>query len=154
MCKYCDQLQHVLIPSPVTACPVCARPLFATDKPHICSRRVLYALIHQNTFANRWNDIQTASTATRPTQLHPSLNSPPPVPHIKPPRDRGNPSVAVLPITPAITRKRPKMITNLALTNYHHTINPDSNTGIASVYHNTSLSSYIVNNDGTLAPIE
>ena len=118
MCEYCDQLKHIVTQSPTKVCPTCAKPLSVTDTSHTCSRCVLYALIYQNTFAHRWNDIQTALTATRHTQLHPSLNSPRPVQHTTPPRDRGKPSVPVVPITTALTRPRPKMIINLALTSH------------------------------------
>ena len=115
MCEYCDQLKHVLTQSPVTACPACARPLSATDTPHTCSSCVLYTLIHQNTFAQRWSDIQTPLTTTRHQQLHPSLNSPPPVKHTTPPSDNGKPSGAILPIPTDITRTQPNMLVNLAL---------------------------------------
>ena len=96
----------------------CAMHLSDTDAPHTCSRCVLYNLINQNTFAQRWNDIQVSLTSTRHQQLHPSLNSPQPVKHTTPPRDMGKPSVNVLPNTTDITRTRPNMQINLALTSH------------------------------------
>ena len=118
MCEYCDQLTHVLTPSPVTACPACTKPLSDTDTPHTCSRCVLYALIHQNTFAQRWSDIQTSHTPIRPQQIHASLNTPQPVKHITPPSDKGKPRVNVLPNTTAVIRTRPNIHLNLALTQH------------------------------------
>ena len=118
MCEYCDQLQRVLTPSPVTACPACARPLSATDKPHTCSRCVLYALIHQNTFAQRWDDIQLMITTPRPQQIHASLNTPQPVTHKAPLPVHENPSVSSIPPNTITTRQHPIMVVDLALTSH------------------------------------
>ena len=118
MCEYCDQLKHVLTQSPVTACPARARPFFATDTPHTCSRCLLYALIHQNTFAQRWNDIQHMLTTTRPQQLHASLNTPQPVKHTSPPQDKEDPSVSDIPPKTATTRTHPTMIVDLAISSH------------------------------------
>ena len=118
MCEYCDQLQRALTASPVTACPACARPLSATDTPHTCARCVLYTLIHQNTFAHRWNDIQTVLTTTRHLQIHASLNTPQPVKHTAPPCDKEEPSVSVITPITANTRTHPTMSVDLALTSH------------------------------------
>ena len=121
MYEYCDQIKHVLTQSPVTACPACAIPLSATDTPHTCSRCVLYALIHQNTFAHRWNDIQTTLTTTRHQQIHPSFNDPQPVKHTTPPRNNGRHSDSAIAINTTNTQTSTKLILNLVLTT--HTIN-------------------------------
>ena len=118
MCEYCDQLQRVLTPSPVTACPACARPLSAIAKPHTCSRCVLYALIHQNTFAQRWDDIQHMITTTRPQQIHASLNTPQPVPHTAPPRAKEEASVSAVPPITDVTPPRPQFRVHLAITSH------------------------------------
>ena len=118
MCEYCDQLQRALTPSPVTACPVCARPLSATDTPHTCARCILYALIHQNTFAQRWNEIQQILTTTRPQQIHPSLNDPQPVRHTTPPRPKDTPSDSTTASNTVNTQTTTRMVINLALTTH------------------------------------
>ena len=119
MCEYCAQLKHVLTQSSVTACQEFSRPLSATDKPHTCSRCVLYALIHQNTFAHRWDDIQHMLTTTRPQQIHASLNTPPPK-HTAPPHDKGEASISAVPPTTTTARTHPTMIVELALTSHTH----------------------------------
>ena len=116
MCEYCDQLKYVPTQSPATACPVYAKP--NSDTPSTCSDCVLYALIHQNTFVQRWNDVQTSLTTTRRQQIHPSLNYPQPVEHTTPPHDKGRPGVSVLATDTNTTQTWPNMFINLALTTH------------------------------------
>ena len=117
MCEYCDQLKYVLTKSPVIDCPKCATPLTNTDIPSTCSGYFIYALIHQNAFAQRWNDIQTSLITTRHKHIHPSLNYPQPVEHATLPRDKDRHSKAVL-ATNTDTIQTRVFSVNLALTTH------------------------------------
>ena len=79
MSEYCDLIRYVLPKSPTNVYPSCATPQSGADIPSIFSGCIIYALIHQNIFSQRWNDIQLAVTATPPAQIHTSLNSPQPI---------------------------------------------------------------------------
>ena len=49
-----------------------------TNDNYIRNSCVVLALIHQNTFVERWNDIQNALAPDQKPQLHPSIKSPQP----------------------------------------------------------------------------
>ena len=89
MCKYCDLLRHVLTQSSRNACSSCASPYTGTEHPIIYSGCVVYALIHQNTFSQRWNEIQLIVTAIPSVQTHPSINSSHSIEETIPPRRQG-----------------------------------------------------------------
>ena len=76
MCEYCDLLHRVICKSPTNDCPACTIPNTDANNLSTCPICVLYALVHQNKFSQRWNDIQTAVPTTRRAQINASLNSP------------------------------------------------------------------------------
>ena len=53
MCEHCALLEHVITKSSTDDCPVCASPNPDDGSPSTCSDCVVFALIHQNTFAER-----------------------------------------------------------------------------------------------------
>ena len=84
MCEYCYLIRYVLTKSPTNDCPTCASPYPDDGIPSTYASCIIFALIHQNTFAERWNDIQNSLTPTQQQQLHPSLNNPQPDLHAVP----------------------------------------------------------------------
>lgn len=80
ICEHCDLLRHVHTKSSTNDCPVCA-------SPPAC---LIYALIHQNTFAQRWSEIQLEIQTTPTAQIHTSLNSPSPIGDTTPQSQLGN----------------------------------------------------------------
>ena len=116
MCEYCDLLHQVIRKSPTNDCPACAMPHTDANDLSTCLLCVLYALVHQNTFDQRWNDIQTSLTATRQQKVHSSLIYPKPVKNATPPRDKGRPSVLVLATKTDTTQTRTNIVINLTLT--------------------------------------
>ena len=75
MCEHCALLQHIITKSSTDDCPACASPHTDDGSPSTCAGCVIFALIHHNTFAERWIEIQYDLAPAQPTQLHPSLNS-------------------------------------------------------------------------------
>ena len=77
--EHCNLLRHIITRSHTNTCPACASPHEVTDTTSTCPDCVVYALLYQNTFNQRWTAIQTAANTIRPAQLYPSINSPPPM---------------------------------------------------------------------------
>ena len=75
---------------------LCLSSHTGTDTPSTFSGCVVYALIHQNKFSQRWNDTQTAVTTNRPPQFYHSLNSPQSMESESPRRGQDIPSVSDL----------------------------------------------------------
>ena len=75
MCEHCALLRYVLTKSPTNGYPACASTHPDDGNPSTCASCAIFALIHQNTFAKRWNDIQNALVVDHQPQLHPSLDS-------------------------------------------------------------------------------
>ena len=115
MCEYCDLLQHVIRKSPTNDFLACAMPHTDANTLSTCSVYVLYALIHQNTFAQRWNDIQTAVTTAQRIQINASLNSPQRMECATPPRGRGIPIRSDVPTDTVTNQPSTHMSVNLAL---------------------------------------
>ena len=76
MCEHCALLRHVITKSSTNDCPACASPHTDDGIPSTCAGCIIFALIHQNTFAERWTALQHNLAPAPPSQLHPSLNSP------------------------------------------------------------------------------
>ena len=75
MCENCALFRHVITASSTNNCPVCASPHTDDGTPSTCAGCVILALVHQNTFAERWTEMQHNLVPSQPSQLHPSLNS-------------------------------------------------------------------------------
>ena len=116
MCEYCDLLQPVIRKSPTNDSPACALPLTDAHTLFACSICILYALIHQNTFAQRWTTVQTTVPTTRNVQIHASLHSPQRMECATPPRKRGIPIQSDIPIATVNTPPSTHMSVNLTLT--------------------------------------
>ena len=97
--------------------PACVMPHTDAEILSTCSVCVLYALFHQKTFAQRWNDIQTVVTITQRVQIHASLNSPQRMECVTPPRGKGTPIRSEVTTDTAATQPSTHMPVNLVLTN-------------------------------------
>ena len=75
MCEYCALLRHVLTNSHTNDYPLCASPHPNERIPTTCTSCVVFALIRQKLFVERWNDIQHRLVPAHQSQLRPSLNS-------------------------------------------------------------------------------
>ena len=76
MCEHCSLLRHAITKSPTNDCPAYASSHLDNGSPSTCVSCIIFALIHQHIFAERWDDMQHNLAPTQPTLLHPSLNSP------------------------------------------------------------------------------
>ena len=89
MCEHCALLRHVITKLSTDDCPACASPYTDNGSPSTCASCIIFALIHQNTFVERWNDMQHGLAPDRSSQLHPSLNSPQPDHSVSPAQTYG-----------------------------------------------------------------
>ena len=78
MCEYCTLLRYVLTKSQTNDCPACASLQPDEGIPSACASCVVYALINQNIFAERWNEMQHALAPAQQPQIYPSINGPQP----------------------------------------------------------------------------
>ena len=75
MCEHCALLRHVITKSSTNDCPTYASQHTDDWIPFTCAGCTIFALIHQNTFAERWTELQHNLASAQPTRIHPSLNS-------------------------------------------------------------------------------
>ena len=118
MCEHCNLLRHLITKSHTKTCPACASPHAGSDTTSTCPKCVVCALLYQNTFDQRWTDIQTAANTTRPAQIYPSLNSPQPMAGAPDPGNRGRPNASVLATGTEPTPPSTHTTVNLALTKH------------------------------------
>ena len=83
MCEHCPLLRTVRTTAPALAkplrqCPACALPMDITQPHTVCPGCLVYALLHQNTFIQRWHDIHDTLRPTPPIQQHQSIHTPNP----------------------------------------------------------------------------
>ena len=116
MCEYCDLFHHVIRTSPTKVCPACAMPNADANNLSTCPICVIYALLYQNMFAQRWNDIQTVVPTTRCAQIHASHNSLQRKECATSPHKRGLPIGSNVPTATVSTASSTHMFVNLALT--------------------------------------
>ena len=84
MCEHCSLLRTVRTPtsSPsmhLRQCPACALPMDDTPPHTVCPGCIVYAFLHQNTFLQRWHDIQDTLRPIPPIQQHQSTHKPNPI---------------------------------------------------------------------------
>ena len=116
MCEYCDLFHHVIRTSPTKVYPACAMPNADANNLSTCPICVIYALLYQNMFAQRWNDIQTVVPTTRCAQIHASHNSLQRKECATSPHKRGLPIGSNVPTATVSTASSTHMFVNLALT--------------------------------------
>ena len=73
MCEHCALLRYIITKSSTDDCPACTSPHPNDGSPSTCAGCVNFALIRQNTFAERWNGMQHNLSPAQSSQLHPSL---------------------------------------------------------------------------------
>ena len=76
MCEHCALLPHVITKSSTDDCPACKSPHTDEGCSSTYASYIIFALIDQNTFAERWNGMQHNLAPAQSSQLHPSLSSP------------------------------------------------------------------------------
>ena len=76
MCEYYTLLRNVLTKTPTKDYSTCASTHPDLGSPTTYASCVVFDIIHQNTFTDRWDDIQHALVLAQQPQLHPSLNIP------------------------------------------------------------------------------
>ena len=101
MCDQCAPLRsHKHRHSPALAnhsvCGACNLTSDTINTPHPCPACIVYALLHQNTFLTRWDDIITTAPPASPLQAHRSIHHPTPPPSALP----INPNRPPTPTTP------------------------------------------------------
>ena len=101
MCEYCALLQHVLIKSPTSDYPTFESPHPNEGTPTTYTNCVVFDLIHQITFAERWKNMQHDLASAQQSQLHPSLNSPQPGHSASPMQNYGVSPLSIQVPTPA-----------------------------------------------------
>ena len=121
MCKYYGLLRSVICHTkiaqrPTIVCRACALTKIVTTAHLACIRYVAYTLIHQNTFQQRWNEMQTAVTPVPPIQIHQYLHNPTPVDGTDSPPQRHSRKV----LSPILTRHSNQPVIDLPPT--QHTI--------------------------------
>ena len=84
MCEHCPLLRTARNQTPSTPmslrrCHACVLPMDATPPHTVCPGCIVYALFHQNTFLQRWHEIQGTIKPTPPLQHHRSIHRPAPV---------------------------------------------------------------------------
>lgn len=84
MCEYYNLfrliIRHTLAtPHPNISCGVYAITNDVISPQLACPGYIVYALIHQHTFLQRWNDVQATITPSPPLQTHRYIDSPIPV---------------------------------------------------------------------------
>ena len=81
MSEHCPLLrtartQTTSTPIPLRQCHACALPMDDIPPHTVCPGCIIYTLLHQNTFLQRWYDIQDTLRPTPPLQQHHSIHSP------------------------------------------------------------------------------
>ena len=67
-----------------SVCGACNLTSDTIPTPHPCSTCIVYALLHQNTFLKRWDDITATAPPASPLQAHRSIHHPTPTPYALP----------------------------------------------------------------------
>ena len=93
MCEQFNLLRSTRIRSSstrgsTTFCGACGHPTDTTHTHVTWSICVVYVLLHQNKFHQRWNGIQVATMLTPPIQAHRSIHSSSPIHDVTPPPRR------------------------------------------------------------------
>ena len=121
MCEHCALLRHVITKSSTNACPACASPHSDDGIPSTCTGCVIFAIIHQNTFAERSTELQHNLAPAQPSQLHPSLNSPQPGHRASPAQTYGASTESSPVLQPASPASVIRHCTNIVLPLHTHT---------------------------------
>ena len=140
MCDYCDLIRYVLTKAPTNDYPVCATSTVDAGTPGTCPKCVVYALIHQHLFAQRWDKTHIVVRPNPSAQINPSLNTPHPMKSVTPPQRQRVHSVSDL-ITRTDSTPTPIYMTvNLvlihhALAEIHQVLTAIPNSNVHSLQH-------------------
>ena len=81
MCEHCPLLRTARTQTTSTTrslrqCHACALPMDDTPPHTVCPGCIIYALLHQNRFIQRWHDIHDTPRPIPPLQQHHSIHNP------------------------------------------------------------------------------
>ena len=89
MCDQCALLcshkhRHSPAPANHSVCGACTLTSDSIPPPRPCPACIIYALLYQNTFLIRWDDITATAPPSSPLQAHRSIHHPTPPPSALP----------------------------------------------------------------------